>query len=81
MTLSYLKSALNPVPVCIYLLLILSSLYVLPEYLEDILTLLNPLFDLGGPAIVEYPVCESGIIIPIQSLERGRPMVIWWVVL
>ena len=55
---------LNPVPVHIYLLLILSSLYVLPEYLEDILTLLNLLFGLGGPAIVEYLVYESGSIIP-----------------
>ena len=60
-------------PICIYLLLILSSLYVLPEYLEDILTLLNPLFGLGGLAIAEYPVYESGSIIPIQSSERGHP--------
>ena len=60
-------------PVRIYLLLILSSLYVLLEYLEDILTLLNPLFGLRGPAIVEYLVCESGSIIPIQSSKRGHP--------
>ena len=60
-------------PVFIHLLLILSSLYVLPEYLEDILTLLNPLFGLGAPAIAKYLVCERGIIIPIQGLERGHP--------
>ena len=60
-------------PVRIYLLLILSTLYVLPEYLEDILILLNPLLGLGGPSITEYPVCESGSIIPIQSSERGHP--------
>ena len=72
---------LNHVLVQIYIMLILSSLYVLPEYLEDILTLLNPLFVLGGPAIAKYLVCKSGSIISIQSLERGLPMVIWWVVL
>ena len=60
-------------PVCIYLLLILSSLCVLREYLKDILTLLNPLFGLGGPAIAKYPVCESGSIKPIQVSERGHP--------
>ena len=54
-------------------LLIMSSLYVLLEYLEDILTLLNPLLSLGGPIIAKYSVCESGSIIPIQSLERGHP--------
>ena len=59
--------------VYIYLLLILSSLYVLPEYLEDILTLLNPLFVLGGPAIAKYTVCKSGSIIPIQGSERDHP--------
>ena len=59
--------------VCIYLLMILSSLYVLPEYLEDILTLLNPLCGLGDPAIAKYPVYESGSIIPIQGSERGHP--------
>ena len=60
-------------PVCIYLLLILSSLYVLPEYLEDILTLLNPLLGLGGPGIAKYLVSKSGSIIPIQGSERGHP--------
>ena len=60
-------------PVRIYLLLILSSLYVLPEYLEDILTLLNPLFGLGGPVIAKYPIYESGSIIPIQSSKMGHP--------
>ena len=59
--------------VCIYLLLILSSLYVLPKYLEDILTLLNPLFVFWGPAIPKYQVYESGSIIPIQGSERGHP--------
>ena len=49
------------------------SLYVLPDYLEDILTLLNPLFGVGGPAITEYLVCESGSIIPIQGSETGHP--------
>ena len=64
---------LKSVPVCIYLLLILSSLYVLPEYLEDILTLLNPLLGFGGPGITKYPVCKIGCIIPIQGSERGHP--------
>ena len=64
---------LNSVSVCIYILLILSILYVLPKYVEDILTLLNPLLGLGSPSITNYSVCKSGSIIPIQGLERGHP--------
>ena len=48
-------------------------MYVLPEYLEDILTLLNPLLGLGGPVIAEYSVYKSGSIIPILILKRAHP--------
>lgn len=69
---SNLKTTLHPALICVQFLLVLGHLQIILQDLKDVLTLLYPIFGLGGPTVPKDHIGKSGCIIAIQCSERGH---------
>ena len=71
---SNLKTMFNPASICVQFLLVLGRLQIILQGLKDVLTLLYPIFGLGGPTVPKDHIGKSGRIIANSALKGGIPM-------